>query len=155
MGTGEFARDGITKAGDKASKKIASGILEQGDAVKAATEKIAQTVVEEGSTKSEGIAVFLSNLTKNIEDSSKGAVTVHSGKRAAESGFKSVMGFSRGDPLCGGLCIVSAGCEVASAVMVWIPFPGKICTLAGLKAVSVGCERIRDMCVANPTAPEC
>lgn len=45
-------------------KKAASVILEQGDTVKAATEKIAQTVVEEGSTKSEGIAYFLSNLTK-------------------------------------------------------------------------------------------
>ena len=49
------------------------------------------------------------------------------------------MDFGRGDPLCGGLCVVSAGCEVASGVIVWIPFPGKICTVAGLKTVSVGC----------------
>ena len=105
--------------------------------------------------KSEGVAVFLGNLTKNIEDSSKGAVTVHSGKWAALIGFKYVTDFSRGDPLCGTLCVVSASCEVVSGVAVWIPFPGKICTVASLKAISVGCERIRDMCASNPTAPGC
>ena len=107
MGTGETVRDAIIKAGEEVSKKTADTITAQGEAVKIATEKIAQTVVEEGSTKSEGVAVFLGNLTKNIEDSSKGAVMVHSEKRAAGSGFKSVMDFSRGDPLCGALCVVS------------------------------------------------
>ena len=155
MSIGETVGDGVLKAGEETSKKTAEVILEQGEAVKAATEKIAQTVVEEGSAKSEGVAYFFGNLTKNIEDSSKGAVMVHSGKRAAGSGFKSVLDFSRGDPLCGGLCVVSAGCEVVSGVIVWIPFPGKICTVASLKAVSVGCEKIRDMCAANPKAPGC
>ncbi len=155
MGIGETVRDGILKAGEETSKKTAEVLIKQGEAVKVATEKIAETVIEEGSTKSESAAYFLGNLTKNIEASSKGGVMMHSGKRAAGSGFKSVMDFSRGDPLCGSLCVISAGCEVASGVVVWIPFPGKICTVATLKTVSVACERIRDLCVANPTAPGC
>ena len=88
------------------------------EAIKVAIEKIAQTVAEEGSLKYEGIACFLGNLTNNIENSSKGAVTVHSGKRAAGSGFKSVMDFGRGDSICGSLRVVLAGCEVVSSVIV-------------------------------------
>jgi hypothetical protein len=151
----EGVRDGIIKTGTQASKKTAESIISQGDAVKAATEKIAETVIEEGSSKAEGLGVFLGNLTKSIQDSTKGGVMVHSGKRAASSGFKASTDFSRGDPICGTLCTVSSCCEVVSGVIVWIPFPGKICTVASLKAVSVGCEKIRDMCAANPAAPGC
>lgn len=153
--SGENVRDAILKGGETASKKTAETIILQGDAIKAASEKIAETVVEESVTKTEGVAFFLGNLTKSVEDTSKGAITVHSGKRAAGSGFKAVADYSRGDPICGTLCSVSSGCELISGVIVWFPFPGKICTVAGLKAVSVGCERIRDMCAANPTIPGC
>jgi hypothetical protein len=153
--SGENVRDAILKSGKEVSKKTAETIVSQGDAVKAASEKIAETVVEEGSTKAEDLAFFLGNLTKNVQDSSKGAVTVHSGKRAAGSGFKAAVDYSRGDPICGTLCVISSGCEVVSGVIVWFPFPGKICTVSALKAVSVGCEKIRDMCATNPKAPGC
>ena len=65
------------------------------------------------------------------------------------------MDFSRGDPLCGTLCTISTCCEVVSGVIVWVPFPGKVCTVATLKTVSRVCEKIRDMCAANPTATGC
>ena len=113
--------------------------------------KGAENVIE----KSERLGVFFGNLTKNLEDSSKGAVTVHSGKRAATTGFKATKDFNRGDPVCGTLCTISSSCEVVSGVLVWVPFPGKICTVSCLKAVSIGCEKIRDMCAADPSSPMC
>jgi hypothetical protein len=103
----------------------------------------------------EAAAYFWGNTTKAIEDSSKGVLTGHSGRRLATTGFKATKDFGRGDPVCGYLCTVSACCEAVSGVIIWIPFPGKICTLSGLKAISIGCERIRDLCAEDPLNPLC
>ena len=109
----------------------------------------------QGIKGTEAAAYFWGNATQTIQDSSKGVLMAHSGKRLATTGFKATKDFSRGDPICGSLCSVAACCESVSGVIVWIPFPGKICTLSGLKAVSIGCERIRDLCAADPSNSLC
>jgi hypothetical protein len=114
-----------------------------GDAVR-------DTILKQGMKVTEASAYFWGNMTKAVQDSSKGALTAHSGKRLATSGFKATKDFGRGDPVCGALCIISLCCETPSAVVVWIPFPRKSCTLSGLKATSVARERIRDLCGGDP-----
>jgi hypothetical protein len=122
--------------------------LPSGDAVR-------DHILDKGMKATEATAYFWGNATKAVQDSTKGALTVHSGKRIATTGFKATKDFNRGDPVCGTLCSISACCEAASGIMVWVPFPGKICTLSSLKAISVGCERIRDLCASDPSNPMC
>jgi len=112
--------------------------------------EVRDTILRRGLKATEASAYFWGNTMKAVQDSSKGVLTAHSGKRVAVTSFKATQDFGRGDPICGILCSVSASCETASAVIVWIPFPGKICTLSGLKAVSIGCEKVRDLCAAEP-----
>ena len=123
-------------------------VIPNGDAVR-------DTILKQGMKATEASAYFWGNATKAVQDSSKGALTAHSGKRIATTGFKATKDFGRGDSVCGTLCTVSACCETVSGVIVWIPFPGKICTLSGLKAISIGCERVRDLCAAEPSNPMC
>jgi|SaaInlV_100m_DNA_5_1039725.scaffolds.fasta_scaffold00078_23 hypothetical protein len=118
-------------------------------------EAVRETILNEGMKATEAQAFFWGNVTATIQDTGKGSLAVHSGQRFARSGFKSAMDFRRGDPVCGSLCAVSSLCEVVSGIVVWVPFPRKICTLSGLKAVSIGCETIRDMCAADPSNPLC
>lgn len=128
----------------KRIKKLSSTALQaipNGDAVR-------DTILTQGMKATEASAYFWGNATKAVQDSSKGALTANSGKRLATTGFKATKHFGRGDPVCGVLCTVSACCETDSGIAVWIPFPGKICTLSGLKAISIGCERVRDLCAA-------
>lgn len=112
-------------------------------------------ILEQGMKATESTAYFWGNLTKGIQDTSKAALTMDSGKRAGTGVFKASKDFARGDTVCGGLCVVSAGCEITSSVVVWIPFPGKISTLAALKATSIGCQKFRDLCAADSSSPLC
>ena len=159
MGKGEEVRDAIISEGLKGVEKTAEKILSQGEAAakvaKSVSEAAAETVITQGPDKIQGFGIFFGNLTKSLEDSSKGAFMVHSGKRAATTGFKATKDFNRGDPVCGTLCTISSSCELVSGVLVWVPFPGKIFTVSCLKSVSVGCEKIRDMCAADPSSPMC
>nr|AZJ16662.1 hypothetical protein [Seminavis robusta] len=135
----------------KRIKRISSTALQvipNGDGVR-------DTILNQGMKATEASAYFWGNATKAVQDSSKGALTAHSGKRIATTSFKAATDFGRGDPVCGTLCTISACCETASGVIVWIPFPGKICTLSGLKAISIGCERVRDLCAREPNNPMC
>ena len=118
-------------------------------------EAVRDTIMKQGMKATEASAYFWGNTTKAVQDTSKGALTAHSGKRLATTGFKATKDFSQGDLVCGTLCTVSACCETASGVVVWIPFPGKICTLSGLKAISICCERVRDLCAGDPSNPLC
>ncbi len=97
----------------------------------------------------------MGNLTKSVQDSTKGALTIDSARRGATGGFKAGKDFARGDAICGGLGCVSIGCEAVSAVIVWCPIPGKIVTISALKATSVGCQRFRDLCAQDPSSPLC
>ena len=44
----------------------------------------------------EASAYFWGNITKSVQDSSKGVLTAHSGKRLATTGFKATKDFGRG-----------------------------------------------------------
>jgi hypothetical protein len=112
-------------------------------------------ILKRGMEVTEGTAFFWGNITKNVQETGKGVLTAHSGKRVATTGYKAAKDFSRGDPICGSLCSFSACCETVSGIVIWIPFPGKVCTISGLKAVSIGCERLRDMCATDPSNPLC
>jgi hypothetical protein len=93
-------------------------------------------IVRQGKEVTESTTYFWGNLTKEVQDSTKGALTVDSERRASVGTFKASKDFARGDSLCAGLCCVSIGCEAASAVLIWCPIPGKIVTVSILKATS-------------------
>lgn len=112
-------------------------------------------ILSQGKSAPESTAFFLGNLTKGIHDTSKGAVTIDSGKRAGVGVFKASKDFARGDVVCGTLCSVSIGCEVVCGVLVWCPLPGKFATVSVLKATSIGCQKVRDLCSMDPTGPLC
>ena len=119
-------------------------ILHQGD-----------VILAQGKIMTESTAYFWGNLTKGLQDSTKGAITVDSGRRAGVGTFKASKDFARGDMICGSLCCVSIGCEVVCGVVVWCPIPGKITVVSALKATSIGCQKFRDLCAADPSSPLC
>ena len=100
-------------------------------------------------------ACFWGNITQTVQDTSKGALTIDSSRRAATGTFKASKYFAKGDALCGGLCCVSIGCEAISSILVWLPIPAKIPIVTGLKATSIGCQRFRDLCAGHPSSPLC
>ena len=54
------------------------------------------------------------------------------------------------DITCCSLCCISGGCETVSNVFVWLPIPCKFNAVSGLKAVSVGYQKFRDIfCAAD------
>ena len=112
-------------------------------------------IIEQGMKATESTAYFWGNLTQGIQDTGKAALTMDSGKRAGTGIFKAGKDFARGDAICGGLCSVSAGCEVIAGVLIWCPIPGKFTTVAVLKGTSVGCQRFRDLCAQDPSSPLC
>jgi hypothetical protein len=97
----------------------------------------------------------IQHLTNGVIDSGKGVICIHSGGRVGVSIFKGVKDYFRGDVVCSGLCVVSGMCETTAGVLIWVPIPGKICVVSGLKGVSLGCMKIRDLCAADPTNPLC
>ena len=116
---------------------------------------VRDAILNHGKTATEATAYFWGNITKGVQDTTKGALTVDSGRRAGAGTFKASKDFSRGDVMCGSLCCISIGCEAVSAVLVWCPIPAKIPTVAALKAVSAGCQKFRDLCAADPSSPGC
>ena len=116
---------------------------------------VRDAILKQGKTITEETAFFWSNLTQGIQDCTKGALMIDSGKRASVGTFKASKDFFRGDTVCGSLCCVSIGCEAASSILVWLPIPGKIVTVSALKATSVGCQKFRDLCAGDPSSPLC
>lgn len=116
---------------------------------------VRDAILNQGKTPTEGVAYFWGNVTKGVQESTKGAVTVDSGRRAGVGTFKASKDFARGDVICGGLCCVSIGCETVSGILVWCPIPGKIVTISALKATSIGCQKFRDLCAADASSPLC
>ena len=117
--------------------------------------EVRDAILKQGLTATEGIAFGIGNITKGVQDSTRGAVTIDSGRRAGAGTFKASKDFARGDVVCGGLCCISIGCEVVSGVLIWCPVPGKIPTVSVLKAASMGCQRFRDLCTADASSPLC
>nr|UXN45099.1 hypothetical protein [Haslea karadagensis] len=116
---------------------------------------IRDVILSQGKPATESAAYFWENITKGVQDSTKGALVADSGKRAATGTFKASKDFAKGDPICGTLCSISVGCEAISSVLVWCPIPGKVITISALKATSIGCQRFRDLCAADPSSPVC
>jgi hypothetical protein len=117
-------------------------------------EKVAETGLE-ASYIAGNQTEAIQNLTNGAIDVSKGAFSTDSAARLARSSFKGAKDYTRGDLICTGLCAVSAVCETAAGILVWVPIPGKICTLAALKSVSKFSITFRDLCAGDPTNPLC
>lgn len=118
-------------------------------------ESIRDKILEKGFSVTEATAYFFGNLTKGVQETTKGALTIDSGRRVGIGIFKSSKDFARGDVLCGTLCCVSIGCETVSGVLIWCPIPGKIGAISVLKATSIGCHKFRDLCSLDPSSPLC
>jgi hypothetical protein len=116
---------------------------------------VRDAILEKGKTATEGAAYFWGNVTKGVQDTTKGALTVDSGRRVGVGTFKASKDFAKGDVMCGTLCCISIGCETISGIIIWCPIPGKITTVSVLKATSVGCQKFRDLCAADPSLPLC
>ena len=116
---------------------------------------VRDAILDHGKSATESAAYFWGNITKGVQDSTKGALTVDSGRRAGAGTFKASKDFARSDVVCGSLCCVSIGCETVSGVLVWLPIPCKIATISALKATSMGCQKFRDLCAADPSSPLC
>ena len=116
---------------------------------------VRDTILSQGKAATESAAYFRGNVTKRVQDSTKGTLTIDSGRRAGVGAYKASKDFARGDVMCGSLCCVSIGCEAISGVLVWCPIPGKIVTVSALKATSMGCQKFRDLCAADPSSPLC
>ena len=67
---------------------------------------VRDAILKQGKTATEGAAYFWGNVTKGVQDSTKGALTVDSGRRASVGTFKAGKDFARGDVMCGSLCCV-------------------------------------------------
>lgn len=125
--------------------------------------EVQETIKRTGSSAVEAASYVAGNkteaiqaLTNGVIDTSRGAVSAHSGQRAGVSIFKGAKDYARGDILCTGLCAVSTLCETTAGVIVWVPMPtGKLCTLSALKSVSYCCMKIRNLCAADPSNPLC
>ena len=116
---------------------------------------VRDAILNQGKKTTEGAAYFWGNVTQGVQDSTKGALTIDSGRRVSVGTFKASKDFARGDVICGGLCCVSIGCETIAGVLIWCPIPGKIITVSALKTTSIGCQKFRDLCAADPSSPLC
>lgn len=116
---------------------------------------VRNAILKQGKTTTEGAAYFLGNVTKRVQDSTKGAVIIDSGRQAGVDIFKASKDFARGDVMCRSLCCVSIGCEAVSGILVWCPIPGKIVTISAIKVTSLGCQKFRDLCATDPSSPLC
>ena len=95
----------------------------------------------------------MASFIKRVQDSTKKALTVDSGRLADEVTFKSTKYFALWDTMYMGLCLVSVEYEVISGVLVWCQIPAKIVTVSTLKATSLGCQKFWDLCTADPSSP--
>ena len=112
-------------------------------------------ILKKGYEATESAAYFWGNATQALANTGKSALTAQCGSRVGSGAFKASKDFSRGDILCGTLCSVSTGCEIACGVIAWIPMPGKFTTIGVLKGVSHGSIKFRDLCAGDPSNPLC
>ena len=117
--------------------------------------QVRDAILKKGYEATEGAAFFWGNATQALGNTSKSVLTVQSGTRIGSGAFKATKDFSRGDIVCGTLCSVSMGCELACGVIIWLPIPGKFTSIGVLKGVSHGATRFRDLCAGDPSNPLC
>jgi hypothetical protein len=116
---------------------------------------VRDAILSQGTSATEAAAYFWGNITQSIQTSTKGGVMIDSGRRIGAGTYKAAKDFTRGDVICGSLCCISIGCEAISGVLVWCPIPCKIETVSVLKAVSMGCQKFRDLCASDPSSTLC
>ena len=116
---------------------------------------VRDAILKQGTIITESAAYFWGNIIEGVQDSTKDALTIDSGRRVGIGTFKASKDFARGDVVCSGLCCISIGCEITSGVLVWCPILVKIPVVSALKATSIGCQKFRDMCAADPSSPLC
>ena len=58
---------------------------------------VRDTILSQRKIATESAAYFWGNVTKGVQDSTKGALTVDSGRRAGVGTFKASKDFARGD----------------------------------------------------------
>ena len=143
-------------------KKLAGKIKPATQIFKQSPREIQEEIARRGAESAEAASYIVGNKTEAIQtitngaiDTAKGAVTTHSGSRVGNSVFKGVKDYSRGDYVCTTLCAVSGCCETAAGILVWTPIPGKIIIVSGLKGISYGCMKVRDLCAMDPSNPLC
>ena len=117
--------------------------------------QVRDAILKKGYEATESAAFFWGNTTQALANTGKGALTAQCGSRVGSGAFKATKDFSKGDILCGTLCSVSMGCEIACGVITWVPMPGKFTTIAILKGVSHGSTKFRDLCAGDPSNPLC
>ena len=93
-------------------------------------------------------------LAEKAKDSIDGGTALAGGTESASAigriGFKVIKDIARGDKVCTGLCLVSAGCETVAlgcSTIKIIPFRGRIYIAA--KIVSRGCISFRNACAGE------
>ena len=112
-------------------------------------------ILKKGYEATESAAYFWGNTTEALANTGKGALTAQCGSRVGSGAYKATKDFSKKDILCGTLCSVSIGCEVACVFITWVPMPGKFTTIAILKGVSHGSTKFRDLCAGDRSNPFC
>jgi hypothetical protein len=135
--------------------------LRNAEAAKTAGEIVRDRIIETGIKAVEESAYTAGNKTnKMLELAEKAEAAFDSGTAIAggtESagalgriGFKATTDIARGDKICTGLCLVSAGCETIAlgcSTIKRIPFRGRI--YLGAKIVSKGCISFRNACAGE------
>ena len=122
------------------------------------SEGIRDLIIDQGKSNTENVAFFIDNISKALEEFTKGGVTIDSGRKMGTAAYKGMRDLARGDVPCATLCCISGSFELASGVLVWVPIPGnysKIQLISTFKGISAGCQRFRDLCSADPSNPFC
>nr|YP_010472412.1 hypothetical protein N4L43_pgp097 [Pleurosigma intermedium]UVG42023.1 hypothetical protein [Pleurosigma intermedium] len=122
--------------------------LRNAEAAKTAGEIVRDKMIEAGMKAVEESAYTAGNnrileLAKKAKNAVDGGTALAGGTESASAlgqiGFKATKDIARGDKICTGLCLVSAGCETVAlgcSTIKIIPFRGRI--YIGAKIVSKG-----------------
>ena len=117
--------------------------------------QVRDAILKKGYEATEAGAFFCGNTIEALANTGKSALTAQFGSRVGSGAYKATKNFTKGDLLCGTLCSISIGCEIACGVITWLPVPDKFTSIAVLKSVSHGTTKFRDLCAGDPSNPFC
>jgi hypothetical protein len=87
--------------------------------------QVRDVILKKGFEATEAAVFFWGNTTRAVSNTEKGALTVQCRSRVGYGTYKATKDFTKSDILCGTLCSVSIGCEIACGVITWLPVSGK------------------------------
>ena len=112
--------------------------------------RIVQQTVENQGTE---LSYVAGNTTKKVLDygekinqMSRGAVAVESGRAIGSTAYKAAEDIARDDKICAGACIVASACELIAGSSALIKYPGALKVYFVAKSISAGCIRFRNLC---------